>query len=100
MTSIMMVLQVRVQSLTWLALLLLVLPLLHGHALRCSWGEYWRPPRTLLNLTDAGFDLLWLPDGFTRGWTESRSMVEPLPTLRTITPQNLAYDMWDAHAHR
>jgi hypothetical protein len=100
MATTLVVLQERVQPLTWLALLLLVLLLLHGHALLCSWGDYWKPPQTLLNLTDAGFDLLWLPDGFTRGWTESRSMVEPLPTLRIITPHNLAYDMWDAHAHR
>lgn len=60
----------------------------------------WRPPQMLLNLTAAGFDLLWLSDEFTRVWTESRSMTAPLPELRRITKQNLAYDMWDARAHK
>lgn len=60
----------------------------------------WRPPKTLLNLTQAGFDLMWLPDDFTRVWTNSRSITAPLPTLRSITADNLAYDMWDAYAHR
>jgi hypothetical protein len=54
----------------------------------------------LLNLTAAGFDLFWLPDGFTRTGAESRSIADPLPTLQTITAQNLAYDLWDAHAYR
>jgi len=60
----------------------------------------WRPPQMLLNLTEAGYDLMWLPDTFTRGWTETNSMTAPLPTFRRITAQNLAYDMWDARAHR
>jgi hypothetical protein len=64
------------------------------------WGDMWQPPQMLMNLTEVGFELFWLPDDFTRTWTETRSMSEPLPTLRTITPQNLAYDLWDAHAFR
>ena len=60
----------------------------------------WRPPQMLFNLTESGFDLFWLPDDFTRVWTESRSMTAPLPPLRSITPVNLAHDLWDAHAHR
>lgn len=60
----------------------------------------WRPPQMLMNLTVAGFDLMWLPDDFTRSWSESRSIAQQLPILRTITPQNLAYDLWDAHAFR
>jgi hypothetical protein len=60
----------------------------------------WRPPQMLLNLTSSGYNLLWLPDDFTRVWTEARSISAPLPTLRRITSQNLAHDLWDAHAHR
>lgn len=60
----------------------------------------WRPPQMLMNLTAAGFELFWLPDAFTRAGAESRSIADPLPTLHTITPQNLAYDLWDAHAYR
>lgn len=54
----------------------------------------------LLDLTDAGFDLFWMPDDFTRVWMESRSMTAPLPVLRQVTSQNLMYDIWDARAYR
>lgn len=60
----------------------------------------WRPPQMLMNLTAAGFELFWLSDAFTRTDAESRSIADPLQTLQTITPQNLAYDLWDAHAYR
>jgi hypothetical protein len=57
-------------------------------------------PRMMLDLAQAGYRLLHLPDEFTRVWWDGRSITAAIPKLRQVTEQNLKYDLWDAETFR
>jgi hypothetical protein len=65
-----------------------------------SWASLAVFPRMLLSLAAANYTMMHLPDDFVRVWADGRALTAELPPLRSITPANLAYDVWDASVFR
>jgi hypothetical protein len=51
----------------------------------------------LMNMSDAGFTILHLTDGFARADPQDD---KPLPKMPEVTALNLAYDLWDAETFK